>query len=74
MAIIGVFRCADIDFDIHDSERIPIGLSAEKYYITPKKIDLVEQWLTTNNLEKVETKEQVELLISLKLIGTYKKC
>ncbi len=65
------FKCEDIIFDIFDTERVPIGLTKNKYYITPKKAVEVELWLLENKLDKVRTREQVEVLISKEFIGIY---
>ena len=71
MGIVVSFRCAGIEFDLHDSERIPVGLSSLKYYVTPHRMELIEQWLRINSHPKVCTKQQMHQLISMKLIGTY---
>lgn len=65
------FKCADIIFDIFDTERVPIGLTKNEYYITPKKAMGVELWLAENGLDKVRTMEQIETLIFIGLIGIY---
>ena len=65
------FKCEDIIFDIFDTERVPVGLTKNKYYITPKKAIGVELWLTESGLDKIRTKEQMETLISKGLVGVY---
>ena len=71
MGKIAVFRCANIDLDVYDSERIPVGMSENLYYVTPHRIDLIEQWINVNGIDKIRTKEQVQQLVSLELIGVY---
>ena len=71
MGKLVTFRCAGIEFDVYDSERVPVGLSECKYFITPDKIKLVEQWSKINGIDKVRTAEQMHTLISVKLIGVY---
>ena len=65
------FKCEDIIFDIFDTERVPIGLTKNDYYITPKMAAGVELWLLENKLDKVRTMEQIETLIFIGLIGIY---
>ena len=71
MGKVATFCCAGTEFDVYDSERVPVGLSKYKYYITPNKVKLVEQWIKINGIDKVRTAEQMRMLISTKLIGVY---
>ena len=71
MGKVAVFCCDEINFDVYDSERIPIGKSENLYYVTPSRLDLIAQWLTINDIDKIRTKNQIQTLISLKLIATY---
>jgi hypothetical protein len=65
------FKCADIIFDIFDTERVPVGVTKNKYFITPKKAIDAELWVIENKIDKVRTNEQMEMLISKGIIGTY---
>ena len=71
MGRIVTFRCASIKFDFYDSERVPVGLSECKYYLTPHRLELIERWIKVNGFDKIRTKEQMQMLISTKLLGTY---
>jgi len=72
MAKVCVFNCADIEFDVYDSERIPIGVADSKYYITPKMIDEVDVWRKIKGVFRVTTAEHMEELIAVGLIGEYR--
>lgn len=71
MALICSMNCDDVIFDIYDNERIPIGLSKNKYYVTPKLSNNIQLWMLSEYVEKVGTKEQMAELIKLGFIGTY---
>jgi len=65
------FKCIDIVFDIFDTERVPIGVTKNKYFVTPQRAMNIEIWMLKNNIDKIKTKEQLELLISNNLLGIY---
>ena len=71
MAYKGSFECAGLIFDIFDTERVPVGLTSNKYYITPMLATRVEIWLIKNNINKVENKDHMATLISQGLLGVY---
>jgi len=65
------FKCIDIVFDIFDTGRVPIGVTKNKYFVTPQRAMNIEIWMLKNNIDKIKTKEQLELLISNNLLGIY---
>lgn len=71
MALACVFECDTIEFDVYDSERVPVGKSTYKYYVTPSRVSEIEQWLRLRNLDKVTTRTHMEELIAIGLIGEY---
>ena len=71
MAKLLTYKCADILFDLYDTERVPVIKSDIKYYITPKRLDEVCEWLDSCNDTKITTIDQMEILIAIGLIGEY---
>jgi len=71
MAFICGMKCAGIIIDIHDSERVAMGVSKNKYYITPSRTTQVNQWLWENGLDMVTTAEHVQELVDKKILGVY---
>jgi hypothetical protein len=71
MARLLTFECAGIAFDVYDTDRIPVGKSKYKYFITPAMISAVEKWIKDSGVDKVRTREQMEQLISMGFIGAY---
>ena len=71
MPRIAEFKCAGTIFDIYDSERVPVGVSSNKYYITPNRTVLAHQWLWENGLDKIRTPEHVQALVSKNILGVY---
>ncbi len=57
------YECSGILFDFYDTERVPADSPDAKYYITPKKLALVEKWLIEHNIDKITTEEQMNFLI-----------
>lgn len=64
------FKCTDIIFDVHDSERVLIR-DEYPYYVTPSRMAKIETWLITNDLDKVREREQLDFLISKGWISKY---
>jgi len=71
VARILTYKCAEIEFDFYDTERVPVIKSETKYYLTPKRLDEVCDWLGMSNLKKITTTDQMEILIAIGLIGEY---
>jgi hypothetical protein len=71
MALVGIMKCAGILLDIYDSERVPVGISKNKYYMTPRRTDLANKWLWENGLDKITTVEQIQKLADDKILGAY---
>ena len=71
--IVNKFKFLDIEFDIYDCEldRIPKkGLSP--YFITPKKLDLIEAWMIDNMVFKLANHDQLDFLLKQNWIQEYK--
>jgi hypothetical protein len=71
MAYLCTYKCASIEFDVFDSNRISVADRKSNYYITPSLLAKIEEWLIINNKEKIHSKEDIEFLISNKLIGVF---
>jgi hypothetical protein len=71
LALLASYLCAGIEFDIYDSERVPVGKSKYKYFVTPRRIDLIEHWMFENFVLHITKPEQMHELIEKNLIGTY---
>jgi hypothetical protein len=65
------YDCSGIVFDFYDTERVPEDSSDANYYLTPKKLALVEKWLIENNIDKITTLDQMSLLIERGWIASY---
>ena len=72
MALVCKVVCDGVIIDVYDSERIPIGTSQNKYYLTPSMLPEIKEWLKINNLEKIMTVDHIESLLSVGLVGEYK--
>ena len=71
MSLLCSFNCCDTIFDVYSSERVPVGLTKNKYYITPKRLALIEAWMIRSNVDKIISKDMIEHLINNKLITEY---
>jgi hypothetical protein len=71
MAYICSYKCADIIFDIFDSDRIRKDDCVNLFYITPIRISKVQQYLKDNSLNKITTQDQIDDLIKKDYIGMY---
>lgn len=71
MALLCSYACAGYSFDVYDSERVPVGKSSYKYYVTPRRMTLIEQWMYDNFVMKIDKPEQVQELIDKGFIGVY---
>jgi len=71
MAYLCTYKCASIEFDIFDTNRVDITKKKSKYYITPSLLAKIEEYLIMNNKEKIESEKDIEFLISNKLLGVF---
>jgi len=71
MSKVCSFSCAGYIFDIYDNDRIPVGLSKNKYYVVPSMHDNLKLWMFDKAIEKISTKEHMQELIEIGYIKTY---
>ena len=71
MARLLTYKCAGIEFDFYDTERVPIIKSAVKYFMTPSRLDEVCEWMKIRNITSVTASDQMEELIAIGLLGEY---
>lgn len=67
------WECAGIKFDIFssDSEKVPIGLTDNKYFLIESRLPYVEAYLIENDLDLIRTPEQFTELLSKGIIQEY---
>jgi hypothetical protein len=73
MSKICSFRCLDVEFDVFDTERVPLTKGDYPYFITPSRFAKIEMWRHENGSVQINSKEQLDFLIENDYIGTYKK-
>ena len=71
MSLLCSYNCAEVKFDVYDSERILVGKSKYKYFVTPSRIKDIEDWMRRRDVLKIETDDHMEELIALGLLGEY---
>ena len=71
MPLFCSMNCAGVIFDIYDGERVPLGMSKNKYYVTPSLGQNIKAWMAASCVDKVKTFEQMQELIQKGLIGSY---
>jgi hypothetical protein len=71
MSYICSYKCADVKFDVYDTERINKSITNYLFYITPNKLVEVQKYLIENNIPFIDSPEQMNLLIEKNLIGIY---
>ena len=71
MSLLCSFKCFDIILDLHDTERVPIGTTDHKYYLTPKKLASIEAWMIRNNISKIDSEDLVHNLIQKNMIASF---
>lgn len=64
------YRCEGIEFDYHDSDKVLIR-DEYKYYLTPKLLAKIETWMIKENIEIINTKEQMEYCIDQGWLQSY---
>jgi hypothetical protein len=71
MGFINIYRCAGIEFDIYDIERVSNEYTQSKYYITPSRLIAAQKWMLENEIDEIIFEEQMQQLIDKDIIGTY---
>ena len=71
MARQASMKCAGVVFDIYDSERVPVGISKNNYYVTPNVLEDIRFWMFDKGINKVTTLEEMQELIRLGYIKDY---
>lgn len=71
MPLTCVMRCGNIIFDVYNTERVPLGISKNKYYVTPESAQDIRFWMWNNNVEKVSSEKHMRELIELGYIRNY---
>jgi hypothetical protein len=64
-------KCADTIFDIYDTERVPVGISKNQYYVTPSMIDDIRFWMFDKGINRISTNEELQELIRIGYIKSY---
>jgi len=71
MAKLLTYKCAGIEFDFYDTERVPVIKSDVKYFMTPGRLKEVCEWMKIRTVTSVTTSEHMEELIAIGLLGEY---
>jgi len=71
VALQASMNCAGIIIDIYDTERVPIGVSKNQYYLTPSAVEDIRFWMFDKGINKVTTLEEMQELIRLGYIKNY---
>jgi hypothetical protein len=73
MAYCCSYKCCDVIFDVFDSERVLLGVTKNKYYVTPSLMDRIDAWMIENMIIMITKQEDMEELISRGLVAQYKQ-
>ena len=71
MARQASMKCVGMIIDIYDTERVPLGVSKNQYYLTPSAVEDIRFWMFDKGINKVTTLEEVQELIRLGYIKDY---
>jgi hypothetical protein len=71
MSLLCSFQCFDVVFDVFSIERVPIGLTQNQYYVTPKLLATIEAWMIRNDISKIDSSNTIHALIDMGMIKKY---